>query len=525
MAPKKWIDAIQAFTDGVNTNIEVDEDLYVEVWEENHTERSMILTLSSSPAIQKVPVESGFVYQVQDLDVSDFDTSDAILKWYANKDGSPIAEYPVTREVDIVNAPSDDFLNIIDHYPDDSDQDINPQSVVWFQFDQPIDTDSVNSSTVMVYEARTNIPVDAMISVSGSVVRVSAIKEMDPLTGYIAVIVGQNDSPKNYIVSTGGGVLQDSYSFSFKTGDDEYAKITDVTSPRQLERVAPVRLAPTSADDPSSSSLMEFVKSEPTSGTFNNDIDTIKIHFSENVDSSSLVNINIEQENIFGIDDYYSENNTLGSYELPVFTAISYGKTIELVPDKDILGNTLIIIEGLDMIEDESANMAFDAPVLQFTTKSFPMFTSSQIVTLEVGEYINNIPSYILGQMVLKNSIEAYEQYSGHIKLNNSIDPDLRTFVKWKTVVDAIESLTLSTDKNVQKTLSYLTVSYTGSNQLRLKGRLQTARKEMERSRRRFESKHRTVANLSSKSNSTISLTSILDRSADIRGSYETQDI
>jgi hypothetical protein len=362
--------------------------------------------------------------------------------------------------------------------PSDMQVDVSVNQLISISFNTAIEPTSVGVGTVILYVSDTVdiVPVD--FSVSNNVISVLPRNELLEETSYTLIVVGDNNAPTVEGIKSLDTLTQmvGTTQVIFRTGFEKYAKLEEVTSRTDYERIGPVRL-----EDLTVTKDLYLVSSNPKNYSGGIDLDKqIDIVFSSGIiDASSIAQyIQIDQAPVLGIDDYYGLPNIDASgceYKLKAevagdtsydFTPPSYtlsvsGSTLSINFDKDLLLNEELIITISDQLKAiDNTTVLGKEETLMFTSKYYPLFSSAQMMRFELGSAINTFNTDTINRIILKNSIEYWETGGRSFKL---CEPDgfARKFVKCRTVIDLIDLLTMSNQLNegTTKTLGDFTVS------------------------------------------------------------------
>jgi hypothetical protein len=353
---------------------------------------------------------------------------------------------------------------------------------IFINFNTALDPSTVSAGTVLLYITDTNDLVDSIISVSGSTVQILPKNILREETSYSCLLIGNDPAGQFQAIKSldTNTDMASNYIFAFRTGVDQYATITELTSRDDIERIAPIRVS----ELPALQGL-QLVTSSPKNFKTNIPNDSlISLVFSSGVTATPENYITVEQFPVLGLDDYYGSPDASGicprmkaevqndlcvvtspnfNYDVPGVTIVSVGDTVNITFDKDLLYGTEVVVtvDPTFPSVDNTATLGKEE-ILAFTSQFHPLFVSAQMVRMELGAAVTHISNDMMNRLIMKNSIE-YWEFTGRTFDMCCPTQWARMYVQCKTVMDLLDVVTITNQINqgMTKTLGDFTVSQT----------------------------------------------------------------
>jgi len=372
--------------------------------------------------------------------------------------------------------------------PADGATDFSYRSSLSAVFSTALLSSSVNRSTLSLYESVSGHDVDIDVSLSADALTVTVIPR-SPLrqnVNYVFSLIGNDiGSPGGPIKSADGDALAVTYSVTFRTDEDRYVSLEEITSRDDIERVGPIRDV---EDEASEVGYLEVTDVTPDSmaGNESRTLDTIEVDFGESVATTGSGSaITLVMTPADGMTRDYGHQDVTGKFLYrdvetypsrqalitdPVGSVVASGTKLIWTRDSsyEFPYNAQIAVRvHSDRVTNASGYQLEEDLYFTFTTEYWPVYASPTVIRIELGPSISQLHDDTLWRIILKNSIGAILE-SGD-KCGFSRDrpyPNTEKYVKAKSVIDVIDLLRFLSDLQAgqRKQLGDFTVQYTATD-------------------------------------------------------------
>lgn len=370
--------------------------------------------------------------------------------------------------------------------PVDGAVDVLIDSVIIFQFNTALDSTTLHEGTFALWDDSTLEPIPISVVYNSSTYKVNLIprQAMRELHTYRASVFGVDNGAAQWVKSSGGDPLSTTYTTTFRTAQDQYVPLDEVTDLDDVERVGPIRAvaatAPPGTVSTATTTTFEIVESVPVGFKTEVPVCTTGITIELDIPASGLdAYATLEVYPALGIEEYYAAadgtgtvwlndscaptgNYTLagltGNYLVspPVFTqpvgsfstsgnyliwtadvddpCFNYNTEVHVVIPKEGRPVSNAGLTGINTLDIETV----------FTTKYFPKFIDHRMLRVELGAVLANMYDDTINRIIHKNSIDAWEQAAGNFNIDEP-HPAVRRYVKACSIIDIVDALTLQT--------------------------------------------------------------------------------
>lgn len=357
-------------------------------------------------------------------------------------------------------------------------------TTIVFEFNTGLDSSTVNAGNFSLMNQETLEPVPVDVSYNSDTFKVTLLpkRAMRQLTSYLVTAIGIDNGSASWVTSSGGDPLLTTSQINFRTAQERYVPLAEVTDITDVEAVGPLRVV--SATTPptattTTSTEIEIVSSSPASLASQVAVDSTGICILLNYPASGIDTslITIESYPVLGIEEYYGAEDGTGLVWLndacaPTGTYIKAGATGNYIIDPPVFsqptgsywttGNYLywdklasdpwMYNSEIHFVFDDSMTLVSNAGVTGslsaeietiFTTEYFPKFLDARFLRLELGRAVVNVLDDTLNRIIHKNSIDAWEQAAGHFDIDAPY-PAVRRYVKAASIMDVIDAVSLA---------------------------------------------------------------------------------
>lgn len=404
---------------------------------------------------------------------------------------------------------------IVDTVPTDGQTDFNIQNSIQFEFDVRIDTDSANSGTVVVYDMSTMDTISGTISLSSNhkIVLFRPLKALIPNHSFQASVIGADlNTAGGNIQSEDGDDLAVTYSVTFRTAEEQYVSLDEVSTMEDVEIIGPIRAETVETEELVSREL-EISGTSPAAFTsrVSPSISGISITFPTGLDASYLDQeaVTVEASPVTGMEDFYAtidvnkedDTSTAVDDRLTLRTCYSgdpsllYTQPTGVVSlsapnvltwtkqeDQNFLYNSEVVVtlDSSKIIGTDGSELPADITFV-FTTEYFPLFIPAKMLRIKMAPAIIDLYDDTLNQIIHSNSLDAWEQAGYKFSIHNPY-PAVRRYVMFKSVIDVFDVLEAKDHLRREETkrLGDLEIRY-GSGKGRAPAVYTKAEKEMEK--------------------------------------------
>lgn len=365
-------------------------------------------------------------------------------------------------------------LALVSSDPANGATGVSVEQVLTLTFDQALDPNSVSGATVQLFRDDADFPVVGEAIASGKKIVVLPQSALDQDALYRIKIVGSDLGLGYALKASDGTFLALTINRTFRTGTERFVSLSEVATRTDIERIGPIRESDPLGVQPSGGSLeIESRIPEPLASKVSVDLTGILIDFNQSLAPSTVnaTTIQVTQVPVLGLEEYYGTlvggefklATQLGAPLIPP-TGIVFQSAGDLAvflrdPLQAFLFNTEVRVKVTTGVESVDGATLLQADNYIFTTQYCPLYTSADMLRIEMGPAVSILTDDTLCRIIHKNSLEAWELSGRAIPFR---DPNsrIKRWVLCKSILDILNVLMLASDLRAgeTKTLGDLTI-------------------------------------------------------------------
>jgi hypothetical protein len=357
-------------------------------------------------------------------------------------------------------------LALVSSDPANGATGVSVEQVVTLTFDQNVDANSVSGATVQLFRDDTDFPVVSGTIASGKKIVLLPQSALDQDALYRVKIIGSDLGLGYALKASDGTFLATTIDQTFRTGTERFVSLTEVASRTDIERIGPIRESDPLAIQPSGGALeIDERTPEALAAKVSVSLTGILIDFNKSLLHSTVNDstIQVTQVPVLGLEEYYGDVID-GEFKLAaqlatplipptgvVFQSAGNLAVFQRDPATDFLFNTEVRVKVTTKVQGVDGSTLLQTDMYLFTTEYCPLYSSPDLVRLEMGPAVATLTDDTLCRLIHKNSIEAWELSGRAIPFRNP-NARIKRWVLCQTILDVLNVLMLASDLRAGET-------------------------------------------------------------------------
>lgn len=365
-------------------------------------------------------------------------------------------------------------LALVSSDPVDTATDVSVEKIVTLTFDQNVKVASATGGTIQLFRDDADFPLPGQVVASGKRVTFIPDGELTQDAIYRIKIIGSDLGLGYALQAADGTFLSTTIQLTFRTGIEKFVDLSVVADRTDIERIGPIR-----EQDPlfiqGTALPLQIEERDPEALEAKVSVDGTGLHvdFDRNIDPTTVTakSFQVTQVPVLGLEEYLGTTGSDGAFvlatQLGVDLAFPTGTrqvvddimAFILDPGQQWLYNTEVRVTITTKVKGTDGMSLSQNDEYIFTTEYCPLYTSADMVRLEMGPAVSVLTDDTICRLIHKNSITAWERSNRALPLRSPPN-HIKRWVLCRTMLDILNVLHLANDLQAgeTKTLGDLTI-------------------------------------------------------------------
>jgi len=375
-------------------------------------------------------------------------------------------------------------LALLSSDPTDGATGVTIEQVITLTFNQDLRTSSVTAAVVQLFRDDADFPLPGGLAAAGDKITFIPDQALHEDALYKVKVIGSDLGLPFSLQASDGTLLSTTIDVTFRTGQELYVPLSEVAGRDDIEQIGPIRQQDPLFATPTAVVLGALTIEDRDPDAFEKvsvDITAVVIDFDRAIDPASVstATVEVNQFPVLGIEEWYG-SIPVGNTDVmlavqqnvdltpPTGTLVVEDDKVKFVIDPSgvVLHNTefQVTVSGVQGLD--GSTLASSSSWL-FTTDLVPLYISPQMLRMELGAVVADLPDDTLCKLIHKCSIETWEESGRAIPLTKPTI-QVRKWVECKVILDILAVKRLGHDLGAgeQKTLGDLTIRRAPSDPL-----------------------------------------------------------